>query len=152
MTAVPPCSGDGGKSVSAADGFEWKFYGDVEVGRKDRTDAINASFSVGLKGIGGVIQTVAKHHSHESVRHAVHEELEGGIVDDPTSFDKPASKHTIKAPLSFSQQRTTSRQSSLSSAIMIATASPVIASKPRMIGRPNPWGPGLLIGLRTGDC
>jgi len=49
-----------------------------------------------------------------------------------------------------SQYRTTSRQSSDSSAIIRTTASPFISSKPATIARPNPCGAGLCTGLTTG--
>ena len=51
--------------------------------------------------------------------------------------------------LSFSQYRTTSRQSSDSSAIIRTTASPRILSRPAIIARPNPCGGGLWTVLTT---
>jgi hypothetical protein len=75
---------------------------------------------------------------------AIEEEFDGRVVDDSPSLDKAAPENTVVALLSLFPVANNIRHSSDSSATMMTTASPVMASRLRTIAWPKPWGPGLL--------
>ena len=95
MAAVPPRDWDRGEGVSAHDGFQGEFDGDVEVGAEDRADAVDDGLPVGLERVCRVIQSVLEHHPHEGVGQTIHEQLERRVVDRAAALHKPASEYAV---------------------------------------------------------
>jgi len=67
VAAVPPGDGNDRKGVAANNSFEGYFDREVEVGREKRAETIQAGFAVSLKGVGCVVQAVAKEHADVKV-------------------------------------------------------------------------------------
>ncbi len=101
MPPIAPGDGDNGETVAADDGFERKFDGDVEVGRKDGADAVDDFFAVGFEGVGGVVEAVAEEEAHEGVGQAVHEELDGRVIDGAAALHEAAAEDAVVAFVEF---------------------------------------------------
>ena len=67
VTAIAPGDGHNSKGVAANNSFERQFHREVKVGREKRAEAIQAGFTVSLKGVGCVVQAVAKEHADVKV-------------------------------------------------------------------------------------
>ena len=67
VATIPPSNGDDRKGVTANDSFEGEFHREIEVGREKRAETIQTSFAVTLKGIGCIVQAVAKEHADVKV-------------------------------------------------------------------------------------
>lgn len=95
VAAVAPRDGNDGKVVTADDGFEGQFDGDVEMRRENGADAIDDFFAVGFEGVRRVVEAVAEEEAHKGVGHAVHEELDRRVIDGAAALHETAAENAV---------------------------------------------------------
>ncbi len=65
--------------------------------REDRANAVDYRAAVGLEGVGGVVEAVAKHQSDEEIRGAVEAVFDPRIIDHAAALEKTAAEDAVDA-------------------------------------------------------
>ena len=94
-SAVAPGNGNRGPRISADDRFERKLDREIEMRREHRHAALDHGAPIRLEGIRGVVERNAKKHPDKQISESVQPQLDPGIINYATAFQKAGAENSI---------------------------------------------------------